>query len=368
MVSRGAEMIEYWHWHTLHFGTETYWGGVLPHSGLPGRAYREIAQLGREFELAGDAVTGLVPDAHATFVYSARSRWALQAQPSLATDNGSPDPRSYQGIFEPFYRGAFDAKLQARIMHAEHLFTSENPPQAAASEHPTLVVPGLYVTSDEELDWLLEYAESGGHLILGPRTAYADDEARARAEVAPARLHEAAGVWYDEFSNIETDLAVVASPQQPGGLPALALGRGSDRNSLGGRTRRDYRHRIGDVRGSPLPPVARYHDAHLWRRPHHGGRHRSDSVLPSSCFVGSMTFAQPNPWRPQSESVTVTSATNDRGERVHFAHNWSWENATLTIPAPAVDVLTQEELPVGHPLQLKAWDVRVLRETRPSVG
>jgi len=26
-------------------------------------------------------------------------------------------------------------------------------------------------------------------------------------------------------------------------------------------------------------------------------------------------------------------------------------------------VLTQEELPVGHLLQLKPWDVRVLRET-----
>src|SRR4051794_20501620 len=28
LVSRGAAMVEYWHWHTLHYGTETYWGGV----------------------------------------------------------------------------------------------------------------------------------------------------------------------------------------------------------------------------------------------------------------------------------------------------------------------------------------------------
>ena len=38
-VSRGAAMIEYWHWHTLPYGTETYWGGVLPHSLEPGRVY-----------------------------------------------------------------------------------------------------------------------------------------------------------------------------------------------------------------------------------------------------------------------------------------------------------------------------------------
>ena len=30
-------MIEYWQWHTLHYGTETYWGGVLPHNQQPGR-------------------------------------------------------------------------------------------------------------------------------------------------------------------------------------------------------------------------------------------------------------------------------------------------------------------------------------------
>ena len=35
LVARGAEMIEYWHWHTLHFGTETYWVGILPHDSSP---------------------------------------------------------------------------------------------------------------------------------------------------------------------------------------------------------------------------------------------------------------------------------------------------------------------------------------------
>src|SRR5207247_2329572 len=48
LVARGARMIEYWHWHTLHFGAETYWGGILPHSGRPGRVYRELARLGAE--------------------------------------------------------------------------------------------------------------------------------------------------------------------------------------------------------------------------------------------------------------------------------------------------------------------------------
>ena len=50
------------------------------------------------------------------------------------------------------------------------------------------------------------YAAAGGHLVLGPRTAYGDEEGRARTEVKPAHLAEAAGVRYQEFSNLPTRL------------------------------------------------------------------------------------------------------------------------------------------------------------------
>jgi len=56
-------MIEYWHWHTLHFGTETYWGGVLPHSQQPGRVYDELAGLGRQLAAIGTRLDDYVPDA-----------------------------------------------------------------------------------------------------------------------------------------------------------------------------------------------------------------------------------------------------------------------------------------------------------------
>ncbi len=90
LVARGARMIEYWHWHTLHFGTETYWGGVLPHSGRPGRAYAELARLGAEFERAGDLVAGITPDADIAMVYSAPSKWLMRKHPPLAGPDGGP--------------------------------------------------------------------------------------------------------------------------------------------------------------------------------------------------------------------------------------------------------------------------------------
>jgi beta-galactosidase len=47
-------------------------------------------------------------------------------------------------------------------------------------------------------------------LVIGPRTAYGDDEGRARLEVKPAHLAKAAGLRYQEFSNLSEPLPVVA--------------------------------------------------------------------------------------------------------------------------------------------------------------
>ncbi|TNM61979.1 beta-galactosidase, partial [Streptomyces sp. NP160] len=77
-------------------------------------------------------------------------------------------------------------------------------------ELPVLLVPGLYVASDELLDWLDAYARAGGHLVLGIRSAYADELARARLEVKPGRLAEAARASYQEFSNLLAPLPLVA--------------------------------------------------------------------------------------------------------------------------------------------------------------
>ena len=58
-------------------------------------------------------------------------------------------------------------------------------------------------SGDSDLAWFEAYAAAGGHLVLGPRTAYADHEARARAEEAPAMLTKAAGVRFRRAFAVE---------------------------------------------------------------------------------------------------------------------------------------------------------------------
>ncbi|MFC8662231.1 beta-galactosidase [Streptomyces sp. NPDC057199] len=359
LVGRGARMIEYWHWHTLHFGAETYWGGILPHTGQPGRTYAELARLGAEFDAAGPLVAGLEPDADITMVYSTPSKWLMQKYPPLATPDGEPDPTAYHRIFDPFYRGAFDAGRQVRIVHARQLHDprgerEEMPPQEAAQRHPVLLVPALYIAADSTLDWFAAYAEAGGHIVLGPRTGYADHEARARHEPAPGRLVEAAGVQYDEFSNLLREVPVRPASGGPLDLPEGATAT----------------HWADGLTITDADVLVEYDHPHFGRWPavttrrHGAGRITTVGTVPgrdlAQALAAWMTPGSRNTWTSLPQSVTATSGTSPDGRRVHIVHNWSWEPASVPAPVDLTDALTGTSLPAGTALDLGAWDVRVL--------
>jgi len=361
LVSRGARMIEYWQWHTLLFGAETYWGGVLPHRGVPGRTYRELARLGAELETAGSLVAGLVPDADLAMVYSLPSKWLMQKYPPLATVDGTADPAAYHGLFDPFYRGAFDARRQVRIVHARQLHDpsgqrSTPTPHEAVARHPVLVVPGLYIADDATLDHLLAYAAAGGHLVLGPRTGYGDHEGRARPEPAPARLSEAAGLWYDEFSNLTAEVAVRSVDGSSLVLPQSARAT----------------RWIDAVTVTDADVLATYDHPHFGRWP---------AITTRRCGRGQITYVGtvPSPdlaqalagwlapvpahgWADLPASVTATSATNPDGRRVHFLHNWSWDRPSIASSGDFRDALEGHPIGRGEPIVLPPWGVMVLTE------
>lgn len=357
LVSRGAEMIEYWHWHTNHFGTETYWIGILPHDQQPGRVYTQLAQLGAELRTAGDVVVGLQPDAAVGMVYSSRSKWGLAFQATFEEHpgQGDLDERSYQRIFQAFYRGAFDAGVPVRILHDDQLVHPDGglDPATVARELPVLVVAGLLVADDELLGWLRAYAEAGGHLVLGPRTGYGDEEGRARLEVKPALLADAAGVSYQEFSNLTDPVPVVATGDH------LVL-------QFDAHATRWVDGLVPD--GAQV--LVRHDHPHFGRFPavtttgHGSGSITTVGTVPDQGLARDlMRWLVPDPhpgWGALPASVTLSSATTREGQRLHVVHNWSWEPQTVTLPVPLRDVLQPDGELVVVPLG--PWDVRVLLE------
>lgn len=375
LVARGAQMIEYWHWQTLQYGAETYWHGILPHDRTPGRAYENIAALGRELAQAGETVAGLRPRSDIGFLFSYDSRWASEFSPFLA--GSAADVNSVQAVLQTLYRASFEHGLDARIIHVDQLVGSAggavSPELGAESasrpavpaidpvelvrEVPVLVAAGLTVLSDAAIVWLRAYVEAGGHLVLGPRTGYHDDETRARDVSHPAGLTDLAGVDYTEYSTLS---AVV--PLQDG-EPVTGGGATGWLDYL--RVRDAEVLARYDHRGFGEYPA-------MTTRAAGAGRVTTVGCVPDAALAAAViahVAPERDDWsRLRDGAVTVASATTADGSTLRVVHNWSWDPAEVTLPGGACDVVSGESLEGGSVLTLGSWDVRILLvDTRERV-
>ncbi|MBL0885210.1 beta-galactosidase [Myceligenerans indicum] len=358
-VSRGAAMIEYWHWHTLPYGAETYWGGVLPHSLVPGRVYDEVSAIGAELRQISPLLDGYEPDADVALLWSNPSRYAQQYMPPFTID-GTPDEESFEHTFDAFHAAVVETGRQARILHLEQ--AAELGGAELARRFPVLVAAGLYVTTDAELDLLRDYAAHGGHLVLGVRTGYADHEARARVAVAPPGLDAAAGVSYEEYSNLEDPVPVTGSPR----LPAAdgASGRywvEGLRPADGTTTLAGYDHpRFGDF-------------AAVTTHAHGAGQVTTVGCVPDRELARAVIHFAAGPAgadtdKPSELPVTISSGTVPDGRRLRFLFNWSWEATTTTLPDDVVEPATRDHFPAGKELTLEPWGCRVLVSDEVATG
>jgi beta-galactosidase len=347
-ISRGADLIAYWHWHSLHYGHETYSHGILNHDLEPNRCYDELAGIGRELAAHGDTLTGLTPDAEVALLYSYDSRYALQFQPCLKRPDGGADRRAYQHIFDRFYRGFFDARAQSIVL----------PPDADLTGFPVVVAPALYVADDATLARLAAYAEAGGHLVLTFRTGYADEHARARWQRAPGPLRAAAGVSYRLYSNLTAPVPVRSVSDL---LPVT-----------GSAAAQAW---VDELEPEGADPLVEYVHPHFGRFPavtshaYGAGRVTYVGTLPDAGLARDVAayVLRASGVRPRGadlpEPVRVTGARTSDGRRLTFVGNWSWTPVTAE-----GDELRGTDLlggaAVGGTLTLPAWSIRILEDAR----
>lgn len=351
-ISRGADMVAYWHWHSLHYGAETYSHGILNHDLGSNRCYDEIARIGQELESHGDLLTGLVPEEDVAFLYSQDTRYAFEFQPPLKAPNGSPDGQSYQRIFNTFYRSFSDARAQGVVLHSE----------SNLNRCAVLVAPAVYIADDELLKRLVDYARGGGHLVLTFRTGYADEFARARWQRAPGLLREAAGVSYGLYSNLATPVPVRAL------APDLELPEGVSAHAW-----------ADELELEGAEPLAYFDHPHFGRFPavtsqrYGAGRVTYIGTLPDAEFgraIASWTLRQSGV-RPQGEGlpepVRVTRARAGTGQRLWFVSNWSFNRYRITdLAAAGVDLFTGHPVSGGEPIGIAPWDVKIILEKTRS--
>ncbi|MBD3290451.1 beta-galactosidase, partial [candidate division KSB1 bacterium] len=186
-IASGANMVAYWHWHSIHNSAETYWKGLLSHDLEPNPTYYEAQQIAAEFKKYSKDLISLKKRNRVAIYFSNESLTALREFPFSYSMN-------YNDIVHQLYDILYRANIECDF--ADHTVSD-------FSKYKVIIVPPLYVASDQELEKLIEFARNGGSLLLYFKSGFCDENVQVRTERMPAVLREACGFNYQQFTNFE---------------------------------------------------------------------------------------------------------------------------------------------------------------------
>ncbi len=209
-LAGGANMVEYWHWASIHGGQETYWKGVLSHDLEPNRPYAEVSRTAHELEKIGSHLVGLQIHNQVAILWSRDSANAISFMPyggGVPARSWTGEPDGYAALVQQLHHSLYDLNIGADFVFPE---TQD------FSAYKLLIVPALYISDDALLRRISDYVKNGGHVVMTFKSGFANENSAVRWERAPGPLREAAGFSYQEFSNLEHPLALKGDPFKAG--------------------------------------------------------------------------------------------------------------------------------------------------------
>ncbi len=209
-LSSGANMVEYWHWASLHSGQETYWKGVLSHDLEPNRAYAEVSRTAHELQKIGPHLVDLKIKNHVAILYSVDSMNAIDFMPFTSSGpqwSGAKPVADYLTLVHQLYKTFYDLNVGVDFVFPE---------SPDLSNYKLVVVPALYIADDALLEKLSDYVKNGGHVLMTFKSGFCNENSMVRWVRQPGPLRKAAGFSYQEFSNLEKPLALKGDPFQAG--------------------------------------------------------------------------------------------------------------------------------------------------------
>jgi len=334
-------MVEYWHWHSLHYGQETYWKGVLSHDLLPNRTYREVSQVANELKRVGPRLVDLKSDNHVAILVSTDSANAISYMPFA-------DNVDYQSILRQMYGALYELNVEPDFVAAD---------DADLSKYKVLLVPPLYSASDAVLKRLSDYVSAGGRVVMAFKSGFTDEHSTVRAEMAPGPLRAAAGFHYQEFSNLasprslEPDAFKVAD-ENKGAIwqEFIVPDTAKTIESFTGRyfaypaiTRNDYGKGTLVYEATVVTPALQREI--IRDTLERAGLTGADQKLPSA--------------------VKVRHGRNAKGEMLHYYLNFSGSEQEFTYPyADGADILSGERVARNQQRKLKPWDLVIVAEAK----
>jgi beta-galactosidase len=342
LVATGANMVAYWHWHSLHYGQETYWKGVLSHDLEPNRVYAEMSRVGAELERVGPALVNLKRTSRVAILLSVDSYQGIRFMPFS-------DDVDYMTILRQLSGSLYRLNVSTDFVFPE---TTD------LSAYDVIVVPPLYVADDALLRRLADYAEAGGQLVLTFKSGFTNEDSTVRWERMPGPLRAACGFSYQEFSSLTGPLPLKGDPFGVGGGNEVSVW--AEMIQLEGATALAwYEHPFFER----YPAITR----HEWGKGTvtYEGTVLSDALQDAVLLEVLKRAGLTGPDQELPDPVRVRHATGNDGRALHFYLDYSAQDQAFEYAYGAgTDLLTGNTIVPKARVTVGPWDLVIVRESR----
>ena len=341
-LASGANMVEYWHWHSIHNSAETYWKGLLSHDFEPNPTFEEAKTIGKDFDRLSPHLINLKKKNDVAILFSNE---ALTGFNQFRFGWGSRE--GYNDLLRPLYDALYRMNVPVDFVDP----TSNN-----LESYKLLIVPALYAAPDTLLQRLNRFVQNGGHIVYTFKSGFADQHVKVRTVRQPGIISEACGVTYSQFT-IPQNVTLKGDP----------FGVGKDNNTVSTWM---------ELLTPTTAKVLAYYDHPVWGK--YAAITENQYSKGLATYIGCITSAavtekllqdavqKAGLWGAAQSlhyPVITKSGTNEKGKMVHYIFNYSAQPATIVYPfGSSRELLGNKAVDKNSNMELDAWGVGIVEE------
>lgn len=341
-LASGANMLEYWHWHSIHNSAETYWKGLLSQDFEPNPTYDEAKTIGKDFARLSADLVNLKKTNSVAILFSNE---ALTGFNSFGFGWGAAG--NYNDVLRPMYDALYKMNIGCDFV---------DPSGTNIENYKLLIVPALYAAPDSLLERLNRFVKNGGHIIYTFKTGFSNENIKVRSSKQPGIVNEACGIYFSEFT-IPENVALKDDPFKVG----------KENNTI---------KKWMELITPTTAKVLAWYDHPVWGK--YAAVTENNYGKGLATYIGCMTsdvllqkiirdaVTKAGLWGTDQQlsfPIITKYGVNQNGKTVHYYFNYSAAPVSFTYPYNDGDELLQNE-PVqkNKQVQLSAWAVKIIEE------
>ena len=194
-VAMGADAVCYFQWRQSKAGAEKFHSAMVPHAGEDSAVFRDVCELGSDLnKLSDEGILGSrLAKSRVAVVFDYESEWA--------TEHTATPTQHVHHVDEPlaWFRALADQGVTADVV----------PVRGAWDDYEMVVLPSVYLLSEETTRRVRDYVVGGGRLVVTYYTGISDEKDHVWLGGYPGSIRDVVGVRVEEFMPMGDDFTGV---------------------------------------------------------------------------------------------------------------------------------------------------------------